>query len=73
VHIKEFSRKIADKQGRSAGFDVKLLEGDVNWNAVMKALDDIGYSSWTTIEMSGGDTKEGLKDLCDRLIRIQQS
>jgi L-ribulose-5-phosphate 3-epimerase len=73
VHIKEFSRKIADKQGRGAGFDVKLLEGDVNWSAVMTALDDIGYSGWTTIEQPGGDSPEGLKDLCERLGRIQAS
>jgi hexulose-6-phosphate isomerase len=73
VHIKEFSKKIADKQGRSAGFDVKLLEGDVNWKAVMKALDDIGYSSWTTIEQPGGDSMEGLKDLCNRLAKIHES
>lgn len=70
VHIKEFSRKIADKQGKGAGFGVKLMEGDVNWPAVMKALDDIGYNSWTTIEQPGGNTPEGLKDLCDRLIQI---
>lgn len=73
VHIKEFSRKIADKQGKSAGFGVKLLEGDVNWSAVMKALDDIGYSGWTTIEQPGGNNPEGLKDLCDRLKNIQTS
>ncbi len=73
VHIKEFSRKIADKQGRGAGFDVKLLEGDVNWPAVMKSLDDIGYHGWTTVEQPGGDTREGLKDLCDRLIKIDNS
>jgi hexulose-6-phosphate isomerase len=73
VHIKEFSRKIADKQGKGAGFGVKLLEGDVNWPVVMKALDDIGYSNWTTIEQPGGNTPEGLKDLCDRLIRIHAS
>ncbi len=73
VHIKDFSKKIADKQGRSAGFGVKLLEGDVNWKAVMEALDGTGYSSWTTIEMPGGDTPEGLKDLCDRLKKIQAS
>ncbi|HAQ19220.1 MAG TPA: xylose isomerase [Prolixibacteraceae bacterium] len=70
VHIKEFSRKIADKQGKGAGFGVKLQEGDVNWPVVMKALDDIGYSGWTTIEQPEGDTPEGLKDLCDRLIKI---
>ncbi len=73
VHIKEFSRKIADKQGKGAGFGVKLLEGDVNWPVVMKALDDIGYSNWTTIEQPGGDTPEGLKDLSDRLIKIHAS
>jgi L-ribulose-5-phosphate 3-epimerase len=73
VHIKEFSRKIADKQGKSAGFGVKLQEGDINWSAVMKALDDIGYSGWTTIEQPGGDTPEGLKDLCIRLANIQGS
>lgn len=70
VHIKEYSRTIADKQGKSAGFGVKLQEGDVNWPAVMKALDDIGYHDWTTIEQPGGNTPEGLKDLCDRLKNI---
>jgi len=73
VHIKEFSRKIADKQGKGAGFGVKLLEGDVNWPVVMKALEDIGYSNWTTIEQPGGDTPEGLKELCDRLTKIHAS
>jgi L-ribulose-5-phosphate 3-epimerase len=73
VHIKEFSRKIADKQGKGAGFGVKLQEGDVNWSAVMNALDSIGYSGWTTIEQPGGDTPEGLKDLCNRLLNIQAS
>lgn len=73
VHIKEYSREIADKQGRSAGFNVKLREGNVNWHAVIKALGDIGYNGWTTIEQPGGDTPEGLKDLCDRLKLIYQS
>lgn len=73
VHIKEFSRKIADTQGKSAGFKVNLLEGDVNWTNVMKALDDIGYNGWTTIEQPGGSNPEGLKDLCNRLVKIQAS
>lgn len=73
VHIKEFSRKIADTQGKSAGFKVNLQEGDVNWSAVMKSLDNIGYSGWTTIEQPGGNTPEGLKDLCTRLSNIQAS
>jgi hexulose-6-phosphate isomerase len=73
IHIKEYSRKIADTEGKSAGFKVKLREGDVNWAAVMMALDDIGYQGWTSIEMPGGDTPEGLKDLCDRLKLILES
>jgi hexulose-6-phosphate isomerase len=73
IHIKEYSRKIADTQGKSAGFKVKLREGDVNWTAVMTALDEIGYQGWTSIEMPGGDTPEGLKDLYDRLKIILES
>lgn len=73
IHIKEYSRKIADKQGRSAGFGVKLREGDVNWSAVMDAIESVGYTGWTTIEQPGGDTPEGLKDLCNRLVLIHQS
>lgn len=70
VHIKEYSKRIADIRGRRAGFDVKLTEGDVNWTAVMNALDETGYSGWTTIEQPGGNTLEGLKDLCLRLGKI---
>jgi len=73
VHIKEYSRKIGDSQGKSAGFNVNLMEGDVNWPAVMKALDDIGYTGWTTIEQPGGNSPEGLKELCDRLIKIHSA
>lgn len=73
VHIKEFSKKLADSQGKSAGFKVNLTEGDVNWSRVMAALDKIGYAGWTTIEQPGGDTPEGLKDLCTRLGKIQAS
>jgi hexulose-6-phosphate isomerase len=69
-HIKEFSRKKADQQGRGAGFGVQLLEGDNNWPAVMKAVDEIGYQGWAITEQGGGDTPEGLKDLCQRLDKI---
>lgn len=73
VHIKEYSTKLADTQGKRAGFNVKLTEGDVNWAAVMKAIDSIGYKGWTTIEQSGGDTPEGLMDLRLRLEKILES
>jgi L-ribulose-5-phosphate 3-epimerase len=67
VHIKDNRRK------RVEGERVKLREGDVNWPAVTKALDEIGYRGWATIEHPGGDTPEGLKDLCDRLKLILES
>jgi L-ribulose-5-phosphate 3-epimerase len=73
VHIKEYSTKTADTQGKRAGFNVKLTEGDVNWAAVMKALDQTGYKGWTTIEQPGGETPEGLKDLSLRLEKILES
>jgi L-ribulose-5-phosphate 3-epimerase len=67
IHIKDNKRK------RVEGESVKLGEGDVNWPAVTKALDDIGYKDWATIEHPGGNTPEGLKDLCDRLVKILES
>lgn len=70
IHIKEFSRKKRDDQGLWKGFEVKLLEGDDDWPAVMKAVDDIGYQGWAITEQGGGDTPEGLKDLADRLEKI---
>ena len=70
LHIKEYSRKKRDSEGPGKGFDVPLLEGDDDWPAVMKALDDIGYSGWAQTEQSGGDTLDGLKDLVRRFDRI---
>ncbi len=72
-HIKEFSRKKRDNEGLWKGFDVKLLEGDNDWPAVMKAVDDIGYTGWTITEQGGGDTPEGLQDLSQRLDKILAS
>jgi len=70
LHIKEFSRKLRDTQGLWKGFDVKLLEGDDNWPAVMKAVDEVGYTGWAITEQGGGDTPEGLLDLRERLDKI---
>ena len=70
LHIKEFSREKRDKQGLWKGFDVPLLEGDNDWPAVMKAVDDVGYHGWAITEQGGGDSPAGLKDLCQRLEKI---
>ncbi len=50
LHIKEYSRKKMNEEGKRKGFDVEYLEGDNNWPAIMKALDDIGYRGWAIAE-----------------------
>jgi L-ribulose-5-phosphate 3-epimerase len=46
IHFKDFRRNV----GTAEGF-VDLLEGDVNWPAVMAALTDIGFSGPLVAEM----------------------
>jgi len=70
LHIKEFSRKKRDNEGLWKGFQVAYLEGDNDWPAIMKALDDIGYHGWGIAEQPGGDTPEGLHELSRRMDRI---
>ena len=72
LHIKEYSRKKLDDEGRWKGF-VDLLEGTNNWAAVMKALDDTGYSSgesrWATAEVGGGDAAR-MKVVSEKMDKI---
>ena len=70
LHIKEFSREKANKEGLWKGFDVAFLKGDNNWPAVMKALDEIGYDGWGIAEQWGADSAEGLKKLSEEMDRI---
>ena len=70
LHVKEFSRKKRDNEGLWKGFHVDFLEGDNNWPAVMKALDDIGYNGWGITEQGLVDTPEGLKKLVDGFSKI---
>ncbi len=49
VHFKNFYRK--DGGGTLSDFSSSLLSGDVNWPAVLKALDAIGYDGYATAEM----------------------
>lgn len=46
VHLKDFKRAV----GAAEGF-CDLLEGDVNWPEVMKALRAVGYKGYCTAEM----------------------
>lgn len=70
LHIKEYSRARRDKTGPYAGFNVKYFEGDNDWPAVMKALDEVGYSGWGIAEQPGADSAAGLKELSEGLDRI---
>lgn len=69
VDVKEYSRQKLDQEGRWAGFGVKLEEGDCDWPAVMRALDEIGFHGWMTAEIPGGD-REWLEDVASRMDRI---
>ncbi len=72
LHIKEFTRRRRDDP-RPRSSPVRLLEGDNDWPAIMKAVDDIGYTGWAMTEQPGGDTREGLPDLAHRLGKILAS
>jgi hexulose-6-phosphate isomerase len=69
LHIKEYSRKKRDAEGLWKGFNVELLEGDCDWPAVMKAVNEIGFDGWATAEIPGGDAKR-LKEIAERMDRI---
>jgi len=61
IHLKDFRRK---------GYEwTNLLEGDVNWAQVRKALGEIGYSGYLTTELRGGD-EAYLTDLASRIDKI---
>lgn len=68
LDIKEFSTKKMNDEGLWKGFDVKLGEGSVDWPAVVRALEQIGYRGYGTAEMPGGDLAY-LKDLSARMDR----
>ena len=70
IHIKEFSKQIADKQGRGAGFSAPLTEGDVRWKEVMKEVRRHYKGGWLTTEQGSSKTLEELKDLSARLDKI---
>lgn len=69
LDIKEYSRSKCDNEGRWAGFKVELGEGDDDWPAVMRALQEIRFSGWATAEVRGGD-RERLADVRARMERI---
>ena len=65
VHIKDF--KLDRANGKF--YWKNLGEGDVDWPEVRKALTEVGYESWVTTEIDGGDAAY-LKDVVARFDRF---
>ena len=61
IHLKDFKR-----QGSQW---TNLLDGDVNWPQVRKAIDEIGYRGYLTPELGEGD-EAYLTDLSHRIDKI---
>jgi L-ribulose-5-phosphate 3-epimerase len=62
IHLKDFKRK-------TNSFTPNLIEGDVNWPQVRKALEEIGYQGYLTPEIGGGD-EAYLTDVVQRIDKI---
>lgn len=61
IHLKDFKRR---------GYEwTNLLDGDVNWPQVRRALDEISYDGYLTTELRGGD-EAYLTDLAQRVDRF---
>ena len=71
IHIKDYSAKPVNPVAKKNA-SLKLLDGDTNWPAVMKALDNAGYSGWATSEQPGNQAAdvETARDLAQRMDRI---
>jgi hexulose-6-phosphate isomerase len=69
IHVKDYNAKPA---GPAANARPKLLDGDTNWPAVMKALDNAGYTGWAISEQPANQAAdvETARDLAQRMDRI---
>ena len=70
IHVKDYTKPAA-AGARSRGRP-KLLDGDTNWPAVMKALDAAGYSGWAISEQPGEQAADlaSARDLAQRMDKI---
>jgi hexulose-6-phosphate isomerase len=74
LHVKEYSRKKMNERGLRAGFAVEYLEGDNDWPAVMKAVDEIGYTGWGIAEPAWRppdvEPQERLRQIAEKMDKI---
>lgn len=72
MDFKGFSIAKAKASGKEYdGFNVGIGEGDENWPEVLKACAEVGYNTWATAEVRGGDEK-WLADVSERMDKILQ-
>jgi hexulose-6-phosphate isomerase len=60
-HLKDFDTKTRQFVG--------LREGSIDWKEVRKAIGEIGYNGWLTVELSGGDAAY-LREVSARVDKI---
>ena len=69
LHFKDWANKMDPAIKKRVPAYVPLLEGDIDWRAVHKALADIGFRGTATVELPGGDAAY-LKEVSARVDRI---
>jgi L-ribulose-5-phosphate 3-epimerase len=69
IHIKEYSVKVAMKEGMSKAFDMPIGQGEIDWPRVRKELAAIGFWGWATAEVRGGD-RQRLADIQQQMVKV---
>ena len=71
IHVKDFTSR-PPPAGARAAERPRLLEGETDWPAVMRALDAAGYSGWAITEQPAAQTADATaaRDMTARLDRI---
>jgi len=69
LDIKEWNEKLHASEGLRAGFQSELGEGTIDWSAGCEALHGIGFKSWATAEVPGGN-RERLANVATRMDNI---
>jgi hexulose-6-phosphate isomerase len=69
IHIKEYSLKTAMKEGMIKAFDFPIGQGDIEWAKVCAQLRAVGFKSWATAEVRGGDLAR-LTDIAQQMDKV---
>ncbi len=69
IDVKEYSLDKMNSEGPWKGFEVEIGDGDCDWAAVNRALAEVGYSGWASVEVPGGDRHRlaAIKERVDRI------